>query len=219
MADYTVLYNPLAGNGRGEAEAKKLVRILNNDTLHFYNMTDIESYNDFFERLSDSTNLVICGGDGTLNRFVNETDEKYFDRDIYYYAAGTGNDFLLDVGEKKGSAPFKINKYIVNLPTVTISGITSKFINGIGYGIDGYCCEEGDRLRKIPGKKVNYAAIAIKGLLGKYNAVNAKVTVDGKQIDGETISGVTEYRVNAYINKKTEKDGSVPSEVFSSAVR
>lgn len=180
MADYTVLFNPFAGNGKGEAEAKKLDSILAGNTVTYKNMTEIKSYGEFFESLPRDSILVISGGDGTLNRFVNDADEKYFNRDIYYFATGTGNDFLLDIGGKKGDAPIKLNKYIVNLPTVTVNGKTSKFINGIGYGIDGYCCEEGDRLRQIPGKKVDYTAIAIKGLLGKYNPTNATVIVDGK---------------------------------------
>lgn len=180
MADYTVLFNPFAGNGKGEEESKKLNEILKNDTLHFYDLTRIDDYGAFFRQLSMKTNVVISGGDGTLNRFVNDVDEEFFDRDIYYYASGTGNDFLLDVGKKKGCPPFIINEYIINLPTVTVNGRTSKFINGVGYGIDGYCCEEGDRIRKIPGKKVDYTAIAIKGMLGKYKAANAEITVDGK---------------------------------------
>ena len=53
------------------------------------------------------------------------------------------------------------------------------FINGVGYGIDGYCCEEGDRLRETTDKPINYTAIAIKGLLFKYKKTNAKVYVDG----------------------------------------
>ncbi|MCM1053988.1 MAG: hypothetical protein NC394_00575 [Bacteroides sp.] len=181
MASYIVLFNPLAGNGKGEEEAKRLNELLKEDDLQFYDMTKISDYGEFFDSLSESSRLVVAGGDGTLNRFVNAADERYLSRDVYYYATGTGNDFLLDVGGKKGDAPFKINKYIVNLPTVTVNGVESKFINGVGYGIDGYCCEEGDRLRQIPGKKVDYTAIAIKGLLGKYSPVNAVVTVDGKR--------------------------------------
>lgn len=180
MAVYTVLFNPLAGNGNGEAQAKKLDELLAGNEITYENMTGIKDYTKFFDTLPEENILVISGGDGTLNRFVNDADEKYFNRDIYYFATGTGNDFLLDIGGKKGDAPIKINKYIVNLPTVTVNGITSKFINGIGYGIDGYCCEEGDRLRQIPGRKVDYTAIAIKGMLGKYSPTNAEVTVDGK---------------------------------------
>ena len=53
------------------------------------------------------------------------------------------------------------------------------FINGIGFGIDGYCCEKGDELQAKSDKPVNYAAIAIKGLLFHYKCPKAKVTVDG----------------------------------------
>lgn len=180
MAVYTVLFNPLAGNGEGEAQAKKLDGILTGNEITYKNMTQIKDYGEFFETLPKENILIISGGDGTLNRFVNDVKEEYFDRDIYYFATGTGNDFLLDIGGKKGDAPIKINKYIVNLPTVTVNGKASKFINGVGYGIDGYCCEEGDRLRRIPGKKVDYTAIAIKGMLGKYSPTNAVITVDGK---------------------------------------
>lgn len=180
MAVYTVLYNPLAGNGKGASETKKLDEILSGNTVTYKNMTEIKNYGEFFDSLSEEAILVLSGGDGTINRFVNDADEKYFTRDIYYFATGTGNDFLLDIGGKKGDAPIKLNEYIVNLPTVTVNGKTRKFINGIGYGIDGYCCEEGDKLRQIPGKKINYTAIAIKGVLGKYKPTNATVTVDGK---------------------------------------
>lgn len=211
MADYTVLFNPLAGNGKCEEESRKLNEILKEDTVHFYDMTKISDFGAFFRQLSSETNVIISGGDGTLNRFVNDVDEEYFDRDIYYYAAGTGNDFLLDLGKKKGCPPFKINKYIVNLPTVTVNGRISKFINGIGYGIDGYCCEEGDRLRKIPGKKVDYTAIAIKGMFGKYSPSNAVVTVDGETHSYKkawlvpTMNGRLRGRDNAHAKSKQVK--------------
>ena len=52
------------------------------------------------------------------------------------------------------------------------------FINGVGYGIDGYCCEVGDALKE-KGKTPNYTSIAITGLLFKFKPVNATVTVDG----------------------------------------
>ena len=53
------------------------------------------------------------------------------------------------------------------------------FLNGVGYGIDGYCCEVGDKLREQEKSKINYTLIAIKGLLFHYKPVDAIVTVDG----------------------------------------
>lgn len=181
MANCAVVYNPLSGNGRGEAEAKNLVTLLKNHKLEFSDITKISDINGFLEKLPEDTSFLLVGGDGTINRFVNDVDEKYImSRPIYYYGTGTGNDFLIDLGIPKGSMPFLLNRYIINLPTVTVNGETSKFLNGIGYGIDGYCCEEGDKLRKIPGKKINYTAIAIKGMLYKYSPTNVTVTADGK---------------------------------------
>ena len=77
----------------------------------------------------------------------------------------------------------RINDEIKNLPVVTVNGKSYRFINGIGYGLDGYCCEIGDELRKTSTKPVSYSAIAIKGLLGKYQPTNAKITVDGKNYE------------------------------------
>ena len=47
------------------------------------------------------------------------------------------------------------------------------------YGIDGYCCLKGDRQRAVSTKPVNYASIAVKGLLFHYKPTSAVVTVDG----------------------------------------
>lgn len=67
----------------------------------------------------------------------------------------------------------------MHLPIVYVNGITKKFINGIGFGIDGYCCEVGDALKEKSNKPINYTSIAIKGLLFHFKPVTAKVTVDG----------------------------------------
>ena len=131
--------------------------------------------------------VIVCGGDGTLNRFVNETEGISIQNALYYYAIGSGNDFARDLGKEQGGEPsYQINRYLKDLPTVTVNGQRRRFLNGIGYGIDGYCCEEGDKLREKSEKEnsnkpINYTAIAIKGLLFHYKPTNAIVTVDGKK--------------------------------------
>jgi diacylglycerol kinase family enzyme len=131
--------------------------------------------------LTENDVFVLCGGDGTLNRFVNDTEGLDIPCDILYVASGTGNAFLNDIEKSKEDCPLSVKKYLSGLPTVTVKGNTYRFINNVGFGIDGYCCEVGDELTKKSDKPVNYTAIAIKGLLFHYKPTNATVIVDGKE--------------------------------------
>lgn len=178
MEKYHILYNPLAGNGIGKAKAEELKEKLQGD-LDFIDITAISDYGDFFASIGDES-IVIIGGDGTLNRFINDTENIRKDNDIYFYAAGTGNDLLRDL-PKNESGIYLMNEYIKELPICEVNGKRYRFINGIGFGIDGYCCEIGDEQRKIPDKKINYAGIAIKGLLFHYKPCKAKVSIDDKE--------------------------------------
>ena len=99
--------------------------------------------------------------------------------EIFYFPLGTGNDFATDLGHKYADNPFSINEYIRNLPSVAVNGKTFRFLNGIGYGLDGFCCEEGDKHRQNSEEKTNYASIAVRGLLRDYQPTSAVVTVDG----------------------------------------
>ena len=173
-----MIYNPLAGNGKAKEDAQ-LLQMLLDEELEYYDMTRITNYGAFISGMEREDYLVIVGGDGTLNRFVNDTNGLEIAQEIVYYPTGTGNDFAKDVG--MGENPLPITAYLKDLPTVEVNGKRYRFINGVGFGIDGYCCEVGDELRKIPGKKVNYTGIAIKGLLFHFAPRNAKVTVDGKE--------------------------------------
>lgn len=177
--NYKVLYNPYAGYLNDTAFHSELSEAFPQDNLDFYDMTKIESYSAFFGGLDADDKVIVAGGDGTLNRFVNDTLNVDIKQQLFYYAAGSGNDFWHDLGKTKGCGELvDLAPYIKGLPTVIVNGKESKFINGIGYGIDGYCCEVGDKL-KAAGKKVNYASIAIKGLLFHHKPSNATVTVDG----------------------------------------
>ncbi len=185
MATKYILYNPYAGNGKCQAGAEELQRTYENSVL--INMNRISSYKVFFDGLEPDADIIICGGDGTLNRFANDTKGVNYPNKVYCYAMGTGNDFLRDIGHGPLEKPdFCISEYLKNLPAVTVNGKESVFLNGVGYGIDGYCCEVGDMLREQNEKKksdkpINYTAIAIKGLLFYFKPRNATVTVDGKE--------------------------------------
>lgn len=177
MATIFVLYNPIANNGRSKEAVDALVAELG-ETCRLCDMT--QGYAEILSGLREEDSLLLCGGDGTLNRFINDTDGLDIPCEVLYYASGSGNDFARDISLARGDAPVSIKHYLSDLPDVEVNGRHYRFLNGVGYGIDGYCCQVGDELRAIPGKKVDYTAIAIKGLLGKFKPKNAKVTVDGE---------------------------------------
>ena len=174
-----VLYNPMANNKKGKVNAEKIKEVFAEKIFDFVDATTVENYEEYIKNVPAEDEIVIAGGDGTINRFVNSVDCDALERKIYYYASGSGNDFMHDVAEKAENGFIELNPYIKDLPTVTVKGEEHCFINGIGFGIDGYCCEVGDEQRKKSDKPVNYTKIAIMGLLFHFKAPNAKVTVDG----------------------------------------
>lgn len=174
-----LLYNPKANNGNSEKELKKFPKDFLKEEPQKVNVLELTDYEGFLKGLSKEDTIVLAGGDGTLNNFINAAKDITLENDVYLYKLGTGNDFMYDINEQNNNMPVLINKYIKRLPRVYINGKEYAFINGIGFGLDGYCTEEGDRQRARSAKKVNYTAIALKGILYKYKRRNAIVTVDG----------------------------------------
>ena len=176
---YYILYNSLSGNKQGLEYSRLLLGNHVPTDAQMVGLSSIKSYADFWSTIDlENDTVILSGGDGTINRFVNENVGLTLPKNLFYFAAGSGNDFKKDVADDD-TALIPLHKYIKDLPTVTVNGKTSYFINGIGYGIDGYCCEEGDKIKAKSNKPVNYTAIAIKGLLFFFKPTNAKVTVDG----------------------------------------
>ncbi len=184
MAEKYILYNPQAG-GPEAGEAVKALRDANKGAAAV-NMCRILSYETFFNGLEPDASVIICGGDGTLNRFINDISGMEIRNKLYYCPTGTGNDFARDVGQKPFSDPeVCLNPYFERLPCVSVKGKNELFLNNVGFGIDGYCCEVGEKLREENRKRkkpkpVNYTKIAITGLLFHYKPKKAAVIVDGR---------------------------------------
>lgn len=183
-----VLYNSKAGaHYSPEVIKRKIAEFFSESPITVTDTIEMENKQEYVSHLSSDDALVIVGGDGTLNRFVNAVDTDSISFPVYCYAGGTGNDFLNDVVGKDHDAPIQINEYIKNLPTLYADGKSYKFVNGIGYGLDGWCCDEGNRERAKTGKAPNYTKIALMGLLGKYKPTKARVTVDGVTSEYENV--------------------------------
>ncbi len=174
-----ILYNPKANNGTGEAHACEWVTAHEESVENLKSLLEIEDIATYVAALTEEDKVILLGGDGTLNRFANDIRKIDLRVPVYFAPAGTGNDFIADVREKHPEDPVLVNEYITNLPIVRVNGDERVFINAIGYGLDGYCCEVGDELQRQSDKPVNYSGIAVKGILGKFKPRNATVIVDG----------------------------------------
>ncbi len=170
------LYNPLANNGIGtEVPGAEMIDASKTD------------YPSFFAGLDPEDEVVLIGGDGTINYLINHVDPASIRNNVYILGNGTGNDFLKDIGEESGKEVL-LNPYLTNLPTVRVNGMEQKFINNMGFGIDGYCCEEADRIKaKSPNKKINYPGIAIRGMLFHFKPCHVWLTVDGKDYEFDDV--------------------------------
>lgn len=148
-----VVTNPTSG---GRKRNQKILRELTaflsaNDLETEIQSTELDrNAQHIIERQLDSsfTDLVIVGGDGTINEAVNGLSQ---DVPVTIIPAGTGNDFVKNIPLGKSlDQQFEV---LTNNNVVSIDlGICNdrKFANGVGIGFDGQIVED------MNGKKVPF---------------------------------------------------------------
>lgn len=173
-------YNELAGQVSGE----KIKEIVQKYEKQFPNMELVNEANctleELNEKLNDDDNVLLIGGDGTVNFFANTWNNIKVKGNWYIYSAGTGNDFLTDIEAKDNFA--KLNEYMDNLPKVSANGITKYFVNNVGFGVDGDVCVVAEEKKK-QGKKIDYTKITIGLILFKFKKRYCKIKIDGKEYE------------------------------------
>lgn len=164
------IYNRLATNKKPRIEADaKLVEAIGLD------------YKSFFSKLSPEDDVIIVGGDMSINHFIRKIAGYKVTNNVYVRAFGYGSDFVNDIGGKILDDVL-LNPYIEDLPSVYIKKHDRPFINGVGFGVDGYCTAVGDYVKaKNPAAKINYTSIAIKALLYKYKPTSVEVEIDNQK--------------------------------------
>lgn len=170
------IYNRLATNKKPRIEAgAKLIGAIGLD------------YKKFFSELAPEDDVVIIGGDMSINHFIRKIHGYSVSNKVYVRAFGYGSDFVNDVGGKL-TDDVLLNPYINGLPMTTIKNHTRPFINGVGFGLDGYCCATADYIKaKSPAATINYTNIAIKGLLFKFKPMHATVEVDDQTYEFDNV--------------------------------
>ena len=184
-----ILYNPLANGGNGLVGVSQVQEANREKSPQTLDLTAIDA-KAFMEGLAADDEVILCGGDGTLNHLVNELGGFLPAANIYLWRFGTGNDFLRDVldGERADVSSVRINDHLRDLPRVDVNGKQYLFLNGCSAGVDSLVCEKMNRHRLLTTKKkANYAGTAVEAFFRDYKTVSVRVTVDGESLEFEDV--------------------------------
>ena len=116
-------------------------------------------------------NIILLGGDGTINTLVNNIFDYKLKQSIYIKKNGSGNDFLRSLKTKDEEPQYIMENTLDNKKT-------HHFINGTGIGIDGLII---DFLNKAKNKgKLGYFISSIKGIFS-YVPGPLETIIDGEK--------------------------------------
>lgn len=169
------IYNPLAGAGRGQKAVQAAVRHLacvDYDVVSIFHLPDDLAV--FLEGYPSDIKVILIGGDGTLNFFINRYGVQCLQHPIYFYSYGTGNDFQKNFS--KQNIPLLDLSKPMDLLTIQAAGQTFKAVNALGVGLDGLVvkfCQYGKRIRRY-----TYSFYALWALF-RYRPASIILQIDG----------------------------------------
>lgn len=176
-----VIWNPFAG-GKSERIIKKLTTRLDTETLA-YSIFDTQQTKNatlsIRQHLDTSfTDLIIVGGDGTINESVNGLNH---DIPVSIIPAGTGDDFIKNITLGKNinaQIETAINGRVISIDLGQCN--ERKFVNGVGIGFDGQIVEDmaSKRVPVLSGHAAYYYHVL--RILGGYQERSFTYHVDDK---------------------------------------
>ena len=175
---YYVLYNPMSNKGLSNKEVEKLVKQLETeDQVSMVNILEIHnSEREFISKIKEDEKVVICGGDGTVNRFLNAIIDLEYNCRLFVFQCGSGNDLAREFDKQK---MFEITDLAHNLPYAVINGEKKLvFINGIGMGFDAVVCAKKEEAYRN-GVKKGYTSIVME-TFKEYEKYSVDLEIDGK---------------------------------------
>lgn len=177
---YYILYNPKSSNQNVLKKINKLYKkISKKHTCYKINLFDISGKEKvFFNQCNSDDFVVVCGGDGTLDQFVNRIYGEELKCTVYFYPCGSGNDFARDFN---GNGKLTdITKEIYNLPKLRINDEENfVFLNGVGMGVDAAVCRSKNQY-KFSNVKKGYFSISL-ATLKTFRPYSLDVEIDGEK--------------------------------------
>lgn len=188
MRKILLIANPKAGNNRAVGIAKKALQYFQQKGIDCQIEETSLSQNAekaAQQHLTDHTDLIVVGGDGTINETVNSIGSK--DVTLSILSGGTGNDFIknIDIGRN-------LNEQLdtaLNGKTIEIDlGICNgrKFLNGVGVGFDGQIVRDMLHRRTWLKGHAGYYYHVLR-ILASYKVRSFKYTSDDVRSEKELI--------------------------------
>ena len=121
MKTYHILYNNVAG--AHEAGTRACVALVEKlGKIRMVDVQTLDSHKNFLKSVPEGDAIVICGGDGTLNHYINGLLGVKYSNQVLYYPGGSGNDFYHCVHGDTKPELIDITHIIKDLPTADIDG-------------------------------------------------------------------------------------------------
>ncbi len=166
-----ILHNPLSKNKKSKRTTKKVVESFKAKGIPFRlkSLLKIKDIEDYLKNTPKEVNLLLLGGDGTINTFINKTYTLPCQNKIFLKGNGSGNDFLRYLNKNKSSQQA--------IMSMRYNDKKRHFINGSGLGMDGEIAHRVNQAKKK--SRFNYVINALK-TFATYKPKYMEVIIDGE---------------------------------------
>ena len=193
---HVLLYNPKAGAAHCLALSQQFASRWEAKDVVWVDRLTIDDMSAFIKTLLPDDEIILCGGDGTLQHFANAIDVNTIPQQVRYFPSGSCNDFAFDVRKPDKDGCYDLHVFMRHVPQAQIKNQKSKilnikYLNGLGLGLDGDICARGQEWKEMhPGRQLSkliYVQVALKSLFKTYQPCSATVRVDGKQYEFDNV--------------------------------
>ena len=202
---WAVIINPKAGKRRLRRDWIKMYRALKRAEVEFQVWTTeyaghaIEIARHLVER--GFRNLLLIGGDGTVNEVVNgiytSDIEDKSSVSIALIPYGTGNDWARYWGLYKSKRKISDRFYNCNRVKVDLGCLTyyvddeerkRYFLNGMGVGFDAEVCQVTDRMKRIYGGHSWVYTLSLLIAVFKWKPTSMQLIYDDDSIESDVFT-------------------------------
>ncbi len=212
MRNILILFNASAGKKKQVDKLYELEKMLKDLNIKYsidttlYSRYIIDKYKNNYDL--PYTDVISCGGDGTLFETVNAFADKNVT--ISVFPVGTGNDYYRNFNSEIDYIKLIVriieNKY-KEVDLIKVNDYYS--INGVGMGLDAYTAKKRNDYNLYNLNTLKYPLSAISAI-STFKPLEVKINVDGKEFEREimmvTINSGKYYGGGMIINPQSVID-------------